>query len=125
VCGECEYGHVHGCEDGGLGVVAEVGAADLDEAFFVFGRERPPSVASAVMSQADRTCTSYKPKSVNVVIVLADELFKVARPWSLVRRYGVVMVAVIRTRKVGFLVIWGKRQSIRTNGGAHPSWTRE
>ena len=124
MCGEREYGHVHGCEDGGLGVaavVAEVGVADPGEAFFVFGRERPSSVASAVMFQADRTCTSFKPKLVDVVIVLADKLFKVARPWSLVRRYGVVMVAIIRTRKVGFLVIWGKRQSIRTNGSAHPS----
>ena len=125
MCGERDYGHVHGCEGGGLGAVAEVGVADLGEAFFVFDRERPPSVASAVMSQADRTCTSYKPKLVNVMIVLVDKLFKVARPWSLVRRYGVVMVAIIRTRKVGFLVIWGKRQSIRTNGSAHPSRTRE
>jgi len=125
VCGECEYGHVHGGEDGGLGAVAEVGVVDLGDASFVFGRGRPPSVASAVMSQADRTCISYKQKLVNVITVLEDKLFKVARPWSLVRWYGVVLVAVIRTRKVRLLVIWGKRQSIRTNGSAHPSWTRE
>jgi len=61
VCGKCEYGYIHGGEHGGL-VVVEVGVVDLGEASFVFGRERPPSVALAVMFQADCMCTSYKPK---------------------------------------------------------------
>ena len=61
MCGECEYGHVRG-DDHGLGAVVEVGAVDLDEASFVFGRERPLSAVLVVMFQADCMCTSYKPK---------------------------------------------------------------
>jgi len=60
VCGERVYDHVHGGEDGGLGAAAEVGTVDPGEASYVFGRERPPFVALAVMFQVDCMCTSYR-----------------------------------------------------------------
>lgn len=62
MCGERVYGHVHGGGDGGLGAVARVGAVDLDEASYVFGRESPPFVALTAMFRADCMCTSYQPR---------------------------------------------------------------
>jgi len=77
VSDERGYGHVHHGEDRGFGAVAEVGVVDLGKAFFVFGHERPSSSVASTVFQADRT---YKPKSVDAMTVLADKLFRAARP---------------------------------------------
>ena len=57
--------------------------------------------------------------------VSIDKRFKPARPWPLVRWYDVILIAVVRARKVGFLVIWRKRQPVWTNRSTHSSWAGE